>query len=587
MDEELRKKIEAVLFSSGKKVHIDDLRRMVKEKDRGKLVACLIELKKKYNDDLDNSLMVLQDGDLWKLTIKDQYIDVAKEIGVETEMPKTLMETLAVIAYKYPILQSDLIKIRTNKAYDHLKELEEIGYIQRERHGRTKTIKLTQKFFDYFDLPPDKLKENFSNVRDMEKVIEEKEKKIKEINDMKKEKIEQQKIEEREEEKKNIFMGRNENPNVRELIEKEEGGLEIIKEEKLGDLVIIDEEPFEEKENIEEKRDKEIGLIDSNQIDGEKKGDPDLDNKDEVDYVKTGERFGDFEVVNETDCNQGQNIAKKEDKEADSKRGGIGGSDEDRAQLDTDKRDNEFEKGIEQLQAMKDEINKNIKEDFNEKPREEPEKEMKDNETNQLDGIETSNNSKQEERGDNKDNEENKNSEGNRDDEREIMPASEEETKEEEKEETRDREISKKKKEKDPAELNESVKQEEEAYQTEMEENIGHEGMDEEEYYTLPDSSEESEMKKIIGKESFAREQEREANTKEDEGDSNQDHLLKDKNQDDPFKLKEDKLFLMDGLPPEIMNKIDEKAESILGENRLAYGNKQNKNNKKDAEEND
>ena len=159
MDEEIRRKIEAILFSVGRKLHVDELMRMIKKKDKGTVVACLIELKKKYNEDPNNSLMMLQNGDEWKLTIKDEYIDVAKEIGIETELSKTILETLAVIAYKYPILQSDLIKIRTNKAYDHLKELDELGYIQRERWGRTKKIKLTQKFFEYFDLPPDKLKE--------------------------------------------------------------------------------------------------------------------------------------------------------------------------------------------------------------------------------------------------------------------------------------------------------------------------------------------------------------------------------------------------------------------------------------------
>ncbi|MFT4303332.1 MAG: SMC-Scp complex subunit ScpB [Candidatus Woesearchaeota archaeon] len=259
MDEELKKKIEAILFSIGRKIHIDELLKMIKEKDKAKVIAGLIELKQKYNNDDNNSLMILQDGDFWKLTIKDQYIDVAKEIGVETELTKTVMETLAVIAYKYPILQSDVIKIRTNKAYDHLSELETLGYIQRERYGRTKQIKLTQKFFDYFDLPPDKLKETFHNVKEMEKVISEKENQIHEINQKKKEMIEEQEKESKRMESKNIYM------TPREIIQHQENGIDIIEGEKLGELEIFEDYDSDNNSQIEndsENKRKDIEIFD-------------------------------------------------------------------------------------------------------------------------------------------------------------------------------------------------------------------------------------------------------------------------------------------------------------------------------------
>ncbi|MFC1774850.1 SMC-Scp complex subunit ScpB [Nanoarchaeota archaeon] len=72
---------------------------------------------------------------------------------------------LAVIAYKSPILQSDVIKIRTNKAYDHLKLLEDQSFITREKHGRTKLIKITQKFYDYFEISPEELQKKFEEKK--------------------------------------------------------------------------------------------------------------------------------------------------------------------------------------------------------------------------------------------------------------------------------------------------------------------------------------------------------------------------------------------------------------------------------------
>ena len=92
------------------------------------------------------------------------------------KLSKSVLETLSVVAFKAPVLQSTVIAVRTNKAYDHLSLLEKAGYITREKQGRSMLIKLTKKFFLYFDIPPEKLKEKFSNLEQLEKVIEQKEK---------------------------------------------------------------------------------------------------------------------------------------------------------------------------------------------------------------------------------------------------------------------------------------------------------------------------------------------------------------------------------------------------------------------------
>jgi hypothetical protein len=75
---------------------------------------------------------------------------------------------LAVIAWKQPATQSEIVKIRTNKAYEHIAELEKMGYVAKHKHGRTYLIKVTGKFYDYFDLPEGGIKEIFKDVKDVE-----------------------------------------------------------------------------------------------------------------------------------------------------------------------------------------------------------------------------------------------------------------------------------------------------------------------------------------------------------------------------------------------------------------------------------
>ncbi len=223
----LKNKLEALLFSSGRKMGIEELSKL-SNANPADIQNSLTELKKEY-DEKDSSVMLVNEGNSWKLTVREQFLQLVQKIVTETELSKTVTETLAVIAFKYPIKQSDLIKIRTNKAYDHLKELQEMGYITRQKHGRTYLIKLTQKFFEYFDLPKEKLKEHFNDFASISKAIEDKEK---EINAIK-----QKQREEAGKEKKKD-----------EEIKKEAEPLDDEKKEKLGKLEVVDELSEEEQE---------------------------------------------------------------------------------------------------------------------------------------------------------------------------------------------------------------------------------------------------------------------------------------------------------------------------------------------------
>jgi len=68
------------------------------------------------------------------------------------EIEAPLIRTLAIIAYKQPIKQSELVEIRGNKSYEHVKELEKRGLINAVKHSRTKLLTTTPGFADYFGI---------------------------------------------------------------------------------------------------------------------------------------------------------------------------------------------------------------------------------------------------------------------------------------------------------------------------------------------------------------------------------------------------------------------------------------------------
>ena len=81
-----------------------------------------------------------------------------------SEFTKAEQETLALIAYKQPMKQSVVVKIRGNKAYEHVKKFVGIGLINKKRMGHTAELTLNENFFDYFNLTGDSDANNFEIV---------------------------------------------------------------------------------------------------------------------------------------------------------------------------------------------------------------------------------------------------------------------------------------------------------------------------------------------------------------------------------------------------------------------------------------
>jgi segregation and condensation protein B len=243
MDEELKRVVEAVLFAAARKLELAEIAKLCKRPEQD--VLAVLEQWRSQLDESKSPTMLIREGDTWKLTVREKYISVIKKVVTKTELPKSILETLAVVAYKVPVLQSKVIKIRTNKAYDHLRFLEDAGFITREKSGRTKLLKLTPKFFEYFDLDPSKLKQKFGSASQVEKAIEAKEAEI--------EQIEADIIKQTEErlEKPQVKLGEGVETydSVQPVEDMKPTGVEVYQEEVEG-LEIYGEKPEEKKEEV-------------------------------------------------------------------------------------------------------------------------------------------------------------------------------------------------------------------------------------------------------------------------------------------------------------------------------------------------
>ena len=145
------KRLEAVFFVSGRYLTMPEL---VSLSDLNPIIIReLIEkLEEKYNKD-DSAIEIVKKNNAWKMDVKMEYSDIVHRLATgSSEFSKSEKETLAIIAYKQPIKQSVLIKIRSNKAYDHIKKFLDLGLIKKKRVGRTYEISLNDDFYDYFNI---------------------------------------------------------------------------------------------------------------------------------------------------------------------------------------------------------------------------------------------------------------------------------------------------------------------------------------------------------------------------------------------------------------------------------------------------
>ena len=143
------KRLEAIFFVSGRFLTIQDL---VSLSDLNPVILydLLERLKEKYEKN-DSAIEIVEKNGMWKMDVKQEYSDIINKLATgSSEFSKAEQETLAIIAYKHPIKQSVIVKIRGNKAYDHIKKFSELNLIKKKKVGHTYELSLSDDFYDYF-----------------------------------------------------------------------------------------------------------------------------------------------------------------------------------------------------------------------------------------------------------------------------------------------------------------------------------------------------------------------------------------------------------------------------------------------------
>ena len=150
-EQEAMRKIEAVLFVSGRFLGMKEL---IMLSDMNPIIIReLIEKLRKSYEEKESALQIVERNGMWKMDIKPEFSHMTAKLAAgSSEFTKAEQGPLALVAFKQPVKQSVIIKIRGNKAYEHVKKFSGLGLVKKKKLGHTWELSLSEEFYDYFNI---------------------------------------------------------------------------------------------------------------------------------------------------------------------------------------------------------------------------------------------------------------------------------------------------------------------------------------------------------------------------------------------------------------------------------------------------
>jgi len=161
--EKLKSAIEAALYMSNDPISTENLAKMFKA-DVNEVKMILDELKKEFEEE-HHGVHLIETATGYHIRVKPHLAPLVRNLTPYQDLGRGLLRVLALVAYKQPITQSEVVKVIGNRAYDYVKRLEEKGLIKTVKHSRTKALIATKEFANYFGLEnPEDIKKFFKEM---------------------------------------------------------------------------------------------------------------------------------------------------------------------------------------------------------------------------------------------------------------------------------------------------------------------------------------------------------------------------------------------------------------------------------------
>lgn len=147
--EEKKSRLEAALFLAEEPIDGDEISEILDLGSKG-YVDMLIDEFREHLKEGHRGLELVETPEGYELKVKRDHLDNVQHLAPHQDLNEGELRTLALIAYNAPIIQTDIVETRGNRAYQHVKELANRGFIRKEEDGRTHQLHVTDHFLEYF-----------------------------------------------------------------------------------------------------------------------------------------------------------------------------------------------------------------------------------------------------------------------------------------------------------------------------------------------------------------------------------------------------------------------------------------------------
>ncbi|MBD3405866.1 MAG: SMC-Scp complex subunit ScpB [Candidatus Lokiarchaeota archaeon] len=164
--------LEAALYVAGRPLTLEELSEIIgkAQSTTQKLLEDLIFSYHKKEGALE---VIALPRDRYVMQLKPELTPSVGRLIPGGLLSFSTLQTLVFIALKQPLLQSDLVNFRGTHVYEHVKELEDKKFIDAAPEGRSKLLKTTPLFADYFGLDHDPVRLKAQLKHKMKKILEE------------------------------------------------------------------------------------------------------------------------------------------------------------------------------------------------------------------------------------------------------------------------------------------------------------------------------------------------------------------------------------------------------------------------------
>lgn len=147
----LASKIEAILYLKAQPLKIGQIAEFALC-DRDTAEEGLIELMGDYAH-REGALEIAETEEGYALQLRELYKPLVESI-VPLDIGLGALRTLAAIALRGPIAQSELVDVRGSGVYQHVPDLVDQGFVKKRRQadGRSSWLQVTEKFYQHFEI---------------------------------------------------------------------------------------------------------------------------------------------------------------------------------------------------------------------------------------------------------------------------------------------------------------------------------------------------------------------------------------------------------------------------------------------------